>query len=767
MAENTDGDLQKIVVLMQAKDAEFRRAMDRNTMAMKRLSREGGYDMRKIRSEMKALDQQAKATAGAVGGWGKSFVAGMAGGVVTTLLGGISSDIAGVVKGIASIGDEAKRAGLGVEEFQEWKYVAEQNRIGIDALVDGFKELGLRADEYIVTGAGSAAEAFQRIGYSAADLRQKLKDPSALMLEIIDRLQRVDKAAQIRITDELFGGTGGEQLLHLLGMSTDQLQQMMARARDVGAVMSSEMVQKAADLDRRFSELVGRIGAVSKSAVLAVAGVAEQTFTALRHEADMTLVNLEKIARFRGQGVADDLADQPAAIEAEGAAIDDLSDRYDALAAAASEAARQLGMQAFALDVDGATELNTLVDAMHSLVQSYREGRTDGEAFAAQMDDLSAQASAAKSKLDGIDGVDMSGAVEAIGKLSRALSVAKFFADRLRAAIPGKVPWSQPEGGYQPDLGRFSNPYKTESALAPSTSPRPQSPGVDSYGDWLDARNDTSGGGGRGGGGGSKSEYHRATESIREQAAALEAEAVALLATAESGKDYGDAVQYARRYAELLTAAQEDGRDVTPELRAEIDQLAAAYVAAGEGAEAAREKLEAVRESAKRGEDVLIGIFESVLDGSRSAKDALGDLLMEMAKVQMRQAAMGAFGGSGIGSFLGSMLTPLAGARASGGSVVGGRPYLVNENTPNSEVFVPSQGGAILTSAQAQEALRARAVAPAAGRLGAEIRVKVYVEDDGTLAVVAEQHGARGAVPVVVEAIKKNNAQLAQAQRRK
>ena len=39
--------------------------------------------------------------------------------------------------------------------------------------------------------------------------------------------------------------------------------------------------------------------------------------------------------------------------------------------------------------------------------------------------------------------------------------------------------------------------------------------------------------------------------------------AVALLATAESGKEYGDAVQYARRYAELLTAAQEDGRDVT------------------------------------------------------------------------------------------------------------------------------------------------------------------------------------------------------------
>ena len=47
-----------------------------------------------------------------------------------------------------------------------------------------------------------------------------------------------------------------------------------------------------------------------------------------------------------------------------------------------------------------------------------------------------------------------------------------------------------------------------------------------------------------------------------------------------------------------------------------------------------------------------------------------------------------------------------AGARAAGGPVRTGLPYLVNENTPRSEWFVPSQSGGILNVSQAKEAMR-------------------------------------------------------------
>ena len=130
--------------------------------------------------------------------------------------------------------------------------MADQNRVGVDALVDGFKELSLRADEFITTGKGSSAEAFTRLGFSAETLAKKLKDPSALMLEIMGRLEGLDKAAQIRIADEVFGGTGGEQFVQLLGTGRGRATgHHPNRAHETGAVLDDErrLIQKAEEID--------------------------------------------------------------------------------------------------------------------------------------------------------------------------------------------------------------------------------------------------------------------------------------------------------------------------------------------------------------------------------------------------------------------------------------------------------------------------------------------------------------------------------------
>ena len=107
-------------------------------------------------------------------------------------LSGLSQNLGRIVNETAQIGDEAKRAGVSVRALQEWKIVGAQNRIGIDQIVDGLKELNLRADEFVVTGQGAGAEAFARLGYGATELKSKLADPSKLLLEIIGRMERMD-----------------------------------------------------------------------------------------------------------------------------------------------------------------------------------------------------------------------------------------------------------------------------------------------------------------------------------------------------------------------------------------------------------------------------------------------------------------------------------------------------------------------------------------------------------------------------------------------
>ncbi|MDX0618207.1 tail tape measure protein [Sinorhizobium medicae] len=201
----------------------------------------------------------------------KNLVAGGAG-LVTGLVSAASvTALRDAASAIASIGDEARRAGLDVKSFQELKYVAEQNRVGVDALTDGIKELNLRADEFIVTGGGSAAEAFQRLGYSAENLKQKLEDPAELFTEIIGRLGELDRAAQIRIMDEIFGGAGGEQFVQLIEAGEGGIRDTIQAANDLGIVLDEQMIQKAADVDRKFNMLATTVGTKLKSAIVSAA----------------------------------------------------------------------------------------------------------------------------------------------------------------------------------------------------------------------------------------------------------------------------------------------------------------------------------------------------------------------------------------------------------------------------------------------------------------------------------------------------------------
>ncbi|MFD1491029.1 hypothetical protein ACFSEZ_23795, partial [Ancylobacter vacuolatus] len=205
---------------------------------------------------------------------------------------GVAAAVRNAAAEMATLGDEAKRAGLSITAFQEWKFVAEQNRIGLDAMVDGFKELNLRADEFIVTGGGSAADAFQRLGYGAEDLKEKLKDPSALMLEIIDRVGQLDKAAQIRVFDELLGGSGGEQFVQLIDQGSAGIKRTIERAHELNRVIGEDTVKSAVELDKQFRELSATVDTYLKTAIVDSAAALRGFLDMLKKPADQGLTTI-------------------------------------------------------------------------------------------------------------------------------------------------------------------------------------------------------------------------------------------------------------------------------------------------------------------------------------------------------------------------------------------------------------------------------------------------------------------------------------------
>lgn len=256
--------------------------------------------------------------------------------------------------------------------------------------------------------------------------------------------------------------------------------------------------------------------------------------------------------------------------------------------------------------------------------------------------------------------------------------------------------------------------------------------------------------GGGGGGGGSgrarrgsggrsakpqQDDYAKEVEATRARTAALEAEAAALVAVAASGEEYGDALEFARKKAELLTAAQQAGKEITPALEAEIEKLAEAYMTAGLNAEEAADKMGLIQEQTERGKEALEDMFGSIIDGSMSAREAVANLLMEIAKTQMLNAVMGLPGMGGIASGLGGLLTP---RYATGGLHRGGY-RIVGENGPELEFTGPSR---IMNATQTRNLMTGNG--GGGGRQDVHVHVTTSVDENGNLQSFVDKRVAGG-----------------------
>lgn len=237
----------------------------------------------KSRTNFRAIQKDAensasrieKAMGGAfksLGSFGKGLVGGAVGALAVGGLDQIVSRVGDIAKGVANIGNEARRAGLTTKAFQELSYVAQQSRVPIDALVDGFKELHIRADEFYNDGTGAGADAFRRLGYSAEELKRKLADPSALLVEILERMRDLDTVAQKRIFEDIFGGEGGEQFVQLLNQGADGIRRTIKEANDLGLILEDDVIKRADEIDRKFNAISGTVGTALKKAVVDVVG---------------------------------------------------------------------------------------------------------------------------------------------------------------------------------------------------------------------------------------------------------------------------------------------------------------------------------------------------------------------------------------------------------------------------------------------------------------------------------------------------------------
>ncbi|MBB06337.1 MAG: hypothetical protein CML03_12640, partial [Pseudooceanicola sp.] len=491
-----------------------------------------------------------------------------------------------------------------------------------------------------------------------------------------------------------------------------KLRQTVQRAHEVGAVMSDEVITRAEELDRKFGEITSRISTLGKTIVVNLAGAIDDVLTI---NVDDIFGSAERAIAMMGQANYDAMKAGTDMAEDQVAAAEELFETYDALFRAIGAATGPDGIRLMDVaDIDQAHDLAAILQEIDEEMAAFQNGATSAGTFEDAVSDLIGEAQDLIGELNTVDQARFGNVISAIGGIAQALATAATKATALRDELPA--------GGESVlHTGPTSRRGHREGS-PPRSSPRPKARPATTidmvYGSGVSSGG-SSGGGGRGAA--KASEYKAEADALREKTVALEAEAAALAAVALGGKKYADAVDFARKKAELLVAAQQDGREITPELSAEIDQLAEAYTRAGLEAEQAADRLAEMEERSEQAADRMTDLFAGILSGAKSGKEAVADLLLEFARMQMHKGFLSLFSSTGGGNFL----TDLLGFRAQGGPVSAGMPYMVNENTPRSEVFVPSRSGGVLNVPQAQAALR-----QSVGQTGSETRVVVELSPE-------------------------------------
>jgi uncharacterized protein YqgV (UPF0045/DUF77 family) len=207
-------------------------------------------------------------------------------------------------------------------------------------------------------------------------------------------------------------------------------------------------------------------------------------------------------------------------------------------------------------------------------------------------------------------------------------------------------------------------------------------------------------GAGAGGGGGAAAQlnaYQEATKAIRDNIAALEQQAQTFGMTEMEATRFNTAM-------DLLKAAHEAGVPVTARVVSEINALADAYVEAEARAKELEQQqrlIDSVNSTLANG---FTNMFTGLIDGTKSAVQAIGDLLSQLGRLLLNQAFTTLFSGpsvgGGIGSFLGSIFGGAPsfagggftgyGSRSGGIDGRGGFPAILH---PNETVVDHTQGG--------------------------------------------------------------------------
>ncbi|WP_292045864.1 MULTISPECIES: hypothetical protein [unclassified Brevundimonas] len=230
---------------------ELDRAMRQPTGGIKALD----TGVREARSGLEGFASRAGPVGSvlqSMGGWGMAAAAAFAAVAV-----GAASAVRvanEATQAAAALTDSAERIGVGTEALQQWRYVADEAGVPVQALEGDLERLnGVLGKFKAGIGDAKLKPWFEKLQISKGDL-DSIQTADQLMLMIAGRLELItDRSEQVAAMRAF----GIEASLPALRLGEQGLRDLLSASKDLGVVLDSETVAKLDAADRK-AELAGQ-----------------------------------------------------------------------------------------------------------------------------------------------------------------------------------------------------------------------------------------------------------------------------------------------------------------------------------------------------------------------------------------------------------------------------------------------------------------------------------------------------------------------------
>lgn len=161
------------------------------------------------------------------------------------------------------------RSGVSRERLQELKFATDQVGVSmsdVETAVDGLRRRLVQVDD----GTGRTGANLERLGVSIRDASGEMRSMDDLFPEIVAGLSKIENETERgSLAVDIFGRSASN-LAPLLAQGAEGIEELSARARELGLVMSDENIAEMVAFKDAMSEIKDQAGAVGREIAMSV-----------------------------------------------------------------------------------------------------------------------------------------------------------------------------------------------------------------------------------------------------------------------------------------------------------------------------------------------------------------------------------------------------------------------------------------------------------------------------------------------------------------